>query len=330
MPVIPSTTLSPSVFSPLATPLATVMPIAFAASPATAASLAPVVSQRAHDRSPALDGRLAQSLSADLRSADAMPLRADAARAAAAVTAALHGLEVGDVSQVNANLGARTRRSIYDHPLVNKTLTNLIYEMSAANAHGDGPLSNRALLGRLVDQAPEDGISPASIQRLMAYRLPSLLLTERGFEPGTMQALYYNIGKLRSLAFRQVPTQQYVNEGRALLSGLIAMNQEEYLVAELSRQSNVAVMIHAKANNVSGLEDWAATDGYPPHLVATRAVAVDHVNHEHGKPTVVEAQIEARRIAAGYDAFDSAFLWLVNLVRQVPPIVTAPFEAMRR
>jgi len=322
MPVIPSTALSPSVFSSLDTPLATVSPLAIAAMPAASASLQSVDSTNANGRSPVLNATLAQSLSADLRLAGVMPLRAD--------TAALHGLDVDDVSEVSANAGLRTRRSTYDHPLVNKTVTNLIYEMSAANARGDGPLSNRALLGRLIDQAPEDGIPPASISRLMAYRLPSLLLTERGFEPGTMKALYYNIGKLKSLAFRQVPTQQYVAEGRALLNSLIAMHHEKLLISELSRQSNVAVMVHAKANNVPGLEDWAATNGYPPHAIATRAVAADHINHERGTPTVVEAQIEARRIAAGRDAFDSAFIWLLNVARQVPPIVTAPFEAMRR
>ncbi|VVD67507.1 hypothetical protein PIN31115_00421 [Pandoraea iniqua] len=303
MPVIPSTALSPSVFSPPATPLATIAPLAFAASPATAASLAPVGGQSAHDRSPALDGRLAQSLRADLRSA------------------------------VNANAEARTRRSVYDHRLVKRAITNLIYEMQAANERGDRPFSNRELLGRLIELAPGDGIRPEAIPQLMDLRLPSLLLTERGFEPGTMDALYYNIGKLRSSSLWLAPTLQYVAEGRALLNSLIRLNHEENLANELDLRTNVAVMVHAKANNVPGLEDWAATDGYPPHLIATRAVAVDHINHERGKLTVVEAQIEARRIDAGYDAvdaFDSAFMWLFNLVQQVPPIVTAPFEALRR
>lgn len=275
MPVIPSVSLSPSVFSPPAAPPATVESLAFAAAQVTSVPLPPVGSASPRDRSPTLDARLAQLLSADLRSA-------------------------------GVHVAARTRRSIYDHPVVNKTLTNLFYEMSAANARGVGPLSNRELLSRLIEQAPEDGISQASIPRLMAYRLPSLLLTEDGFEPGTMNALYYNLGKLRSFAFRQAPPPPYVAEGRALLDGLIAMDHEEHLVAELSRRSNVAVMVHAKANNVSGLENWAASDGYPQHLIAARAVVLDHVNHERGEPTVVEAQIEARRVVAGNDTLDSA------------------------
>lgn len=225
---------------------------------------------------------------------------------------------------------ARMPRSIYDHPLVKKTITHLLRELDAANARGDGPLTNKALLERLIEQAPDHGISPTSIRRFLDYRLPSLLLPGHGFALGTMKALYYNLGKLNLLSASPAPTQRYVAEGRAMLNSLISLQSPELLISEFSGRSKVAVMVHAKANNAPGLDDWDATDGYARHAVATNAVAADFANSLKGTPTVVEAQIEARRIAAGYDPFDQAFMWLMNVVQSVPSFVTAPFEAMRR
>ncbi|MGC7529804.1 hypothetical protein [Pandoraea pneumonica] len=302
MPAIPSTAMAPAAFSSLSPRLAPLAPLAPAEAPAR------------------IDSTTVLPLVDDLRLASAMP--------SGGTPASWHGLASSD-ALASPSRGARVPRSIYDHSIVKKTMTNLIYEMSAANERGDGPLSNRELLTRLIEQAPEDGIPPGATPRLLAYRLPSLLLTERGYEPGTMKALYFNLGKLRSLTFREATTQQYVADGKAWLDGLVAW-RPEFLVSELSRRSQVAVMLHAKANNVSGLDNWAASDGYEPHVIAVNAVAADHANHLAGKRTVVEAQIEARRVAAGYDAFDQAFMWLMNVVQSVPSFLTAPFGATRR
>ena len=292
MPAIPSTSLTPVAFSSLSAPLAPHVPVASASLPAHA-GLADAV-----------------SLAGDLQTAATLPGGAPAS------------WRCGDADNVPAaatRTASRVPRSVYDHPLVQRTMTNLFYEMEAANERGDAPLSNPVLLDRLLAMAPEDGIKPASIPRLFDFRLPSLLLTEQGFEPGTMKALYYNLGKLRSLPYREATTRQYVEEGKAWLGDLIA-RRPEFLVSELSHQMRMAVMLHAKANHASALDNWADSNGYDSHVAAVNAVAADYNNHLAGTPTVVEAAIEARRVAEDFNPIEEALMQLMNVADTLPSL----------
>lgn len=292
MPAIPSTSLTPAAFSSLSASLAPHVPVASAAPPVRAGLTDAV------------------SLAGDLQTAATLQGGAPASwRCSGADNA----------STTATRAASRVPRSVYEHPLVQRTMTNLFYEMEAANERGDAPLSNPVLLDRLLAMAPEEGIKPASIPRLFDFRLPSLLLTEQGFEPGTMKALYYNLGKLRSLPYREATTQQYAEEGKAWLGDLIA-RRPEFLVSELSHQAQMAVMLHAQANNAPGLDNWADSNGYDPHVAAVNAVAADYAHHLEGTPTVVEAAIAAHRVAGGFNPIEEALTQLMNVADTLPSL----------
>lgn len=301
-----------------------------AAAPSLYSQVTPIAPMAPVGTSTRVDSTRTASFDDDLHVVSAMP--------SGGTPAAWRAADASGARVAPQSHAARVPRSNFQPGI--RGIKHLIDELNAANERGDGPLSNKALYERLIEQTRGDRYT--SVPALFSLCAPSVLLAERGFELGTMDALYYNFGWLQKNRHAGLSTQHFVDEGRALIKYVIELNKPDLLFDELSFRTQSTVLLHAKANNVSGLENWRGDPGYAcdhddytgeacaERLIAINAVVADFHNEVKGRPTRVEAQIEARRIAPGYDPFDSALMWVINAVQSIPAFVTAPFNTLRR